>query len=125
MNIEEIEDKIIKLQDALSLKTKKWDYSKSWEAYCKMREPEKSQLQELDRQLRLIKPITLRPLSKSGDVMSLENFIENVKCGGFIDYDGFGMYIKDDQMTDIDIYPSDVKANSIRTEFTKIIWFNK
>jgi hypothetical protein len=125
MNIKEIDNKISELQNALSVKTKNWDYSKSWEAYCKMREPETSQIKELDRQLRLIKPIILSPLPKYSDIMTLDNFIKNVKCGGFIDYDGYGLYIKDDQLTNIDIYPSDVKANSIRTEFTKIIWYNK
>jgi hypothetical protein len=60
-----------------------------------------------------------------GDVMSLSTFIDNVKDGGFIDYDGHGNYLKEDKMTDIEIYPSDIKKGNLRKEFDRIIWFNK
>lgn len=60
-----------------------------------------------------------------GDVMLLSDFIDNVKGGGFIDYDGFGNYCRDNKMSNIEIYPSDVKRESIRTDFDTIIWFNR
>jgi hypothetical protein len=67
----------------------------------------------------------LSELPDYGDVMTLEHFIENVKDGGFIDYDGFGNYVKDGKMSNIEIYPSDVKHNMIRKDFDTIIWFNR
>ena len=67
----------------------------------------------------------LSELDNNGHVMTIKNFIATVKMGGFVDYDGFGRYVKDNQESDIEIYPSDVKYKSIRTDFDKIIWFNK
>ena len=57
--------------------------------------------------------------------ISLKDFIECVKCGGFINYDGYGKYVKNGMETDIEIYPSDVKNKNVRKEFDKIIWFNR
>lgn len=85
-----------------------------------------NKVDELDRKIRLIKEPNFSDLSShNGDVMSLNEFIECVKSGGFIDYDGSGNYVRGDQMSDISIYPSDFKNNSIRTDFDTIIWFNR
>jgi len=67
----------------------------------------------------------LEDLPTYGDVMPLTEFIENVECGGFIDYDGSGNYVKDGKMSNITIYPSDVKHNMVRKDFDTIIWFNR
>lgn len=80
---------------------------------------------EINRKLRLIMEPTFSELSTFGDVMSLDRFIDYVNMGGFIDYDGYGLYVKDDMESNIEIYPSDVKHNSIRTDFDTIIWFNR
>lgn len=88
-------------------------------------EPTAKRVDELSRKIRMIKPYTLEPLPKYGNVMSLEEFIECCKSGGFIDYDGYGSYVKDGQRTNITVYPSDVKHGAIRTEFDKIVWFNR
>lgn len=85
-------------------------------------------LAEISRQYRLVKPYKL---SKStikkddGDVMSIKEFISCCKSGGFIDYDGYGKYVKDGRETDITILASDVKHNSVRKDFKEIIWFNR
>ena len=47
---------------------------------------------------RMLRPVKLKKLSKHGRLMSLENFIENVKDGMFIDYDGWGYYVKNDTL---------------------------
>lgn len=70
-------------------------------------------------------PYELSELSDYGDVMSLESFIECVKDGGFIDYDGFGYYVKDGKESNVMIIPSDVKRKRIRTDFDTVIWFNR
>jgi hypothetical protein len=95
------------------------------DSFDNLHRAELTSIQNLERVIRVNKPYTLSEISDFGDRMSLEHFIDNVKCGGFIDYDGFGYYVKDGQETDIMIHPSDVKNNAIRTEFTEIIWFNK
>jgi hypothetical protein len=57
--------------------------------------------------------------------MTVEQFIEDVKSGCLIDYDGWGYYVKDNKRTNIMVFPSDVKYNAIRKEFDTIVWFNK
>lgn len=98
----------------------------SWEWYLKNRRVEQAVLVEWRRKRRMIQPVgELEDIPKYGDVMSLREFIENVKAGGFIDYDGYGNYIQGDKMTEIEIHPSDVKAGCVRKEFDRIIWFNR
>lgn len=98
------------------------EYSTKRVAYC---QPYLNELIKMKIKFRMNKPYVLEPLPNYGDVMSLKEFIECVKGGGFIDYDGYGHYVKDNQMTDIEIYPSDVKSKNIRNEFDTIIWFNR
>lgn len=80
---------------------------------------------EISRKLRMIRIPNFRELSSFGHVMSLEEFISAVECGGFIDYDGFGSYVKDGKESNITIYPSDVKHGAIRKDFDTIIWYNR
>jgi hypothetical protein len=84
-----------------------------------------SKVREIGRKIRMMKEPTFEELPDHGDVMSLEQFIECVKSGGFIDYDGFGHYVKDGKESDITIYPSDLKHNAIREDFDTIIWYNR
>jgi hypothetical protein len=121
----EIEKEIDALHTLIEKKEEKWDNSKPWEEYQAYMSPEWGALAKLGREKRMIMPYKLSELSKFGDVMSLEDFIGCVDCGGFIDYDGYGRYVKDGQETDIEIHPSDLKHLSIRTEFDTIVWFNR
>ena len=106
-------------------KVKEEDFDKIWKDRCKSLEPYYKKYSKLKRELRYIMNYDLSELPDYGDVMTLEHFIENVKDGGFIDYDGFGNYVKDGKMSNIEIYPSDVKHNMIRKDFDTIIWFNR
>lgn len=102
------------------------DHAKSWDLYCKYMKPYWGAQRKLDRERRmLMTPEFNREVEKDDDVMSLTDFIEAVKDGCFIDYDGFGHYVKNGKMSDIDIYPSDVDHNSVRKDFDTIVWFNK
>ncbi len=87
--------------------------------------PTEGKVAELSRKIRLIQSYTLEDLDEHNDVMTLQEFIECCKCGGFIDYDGHGYYVKGDKRTNIQICPSDVAHESIRREFDKVVWFNK
>jgi len=131
--IEQIKIEIDLIEKEIEEAEKSWDFSKVdpedfinvWKEYCESMKPYNKKYNSLNRELRTIIDYKLEDLPTYGDVMSLEHFIENVKCGGFIDYDGFGNYVKDGKMSNIEIYPSDVKYNMIRKDFDTIIWFNR
>lgn len=123
--LKEIEERIEILKEQLEQKDNVWDFNKSYPEYVEFRKPQSTEISKLRSELRMIMPVELSELPTYGDVMPLSEFIECVKNGGFIDYDGFGRYVKDGKETNIDIYPSDVKAKKIRTEFDTIIWFNR
>lgn len=59
-----------------------------------------------------------------GDLMTVDEFKDNCKCGGFIDYDGFGHpVLQNKMMDDVEIKPS--RLDLIPTYATHIIWFNR
>jgi hypothetical protein len=62
-------------------------------------------------------------LSTFGHLMTVEEFRECVKIGGFIDYDGFGHPVKDEKMSSIVVYPS--KVVEIPADATHIMWYNR
>ena len=102
------------------------DPATSWTNFCKYMKPEWDRQAKLDREKRLLMtPEFERDVPDYGDVMSLKDFIECCKDGGFIDYDGSGTYAKDGKLSNISIFPSDVKHNSVRKDFDTIIWFNR
>lgn len=77
------------------------------------------------RAYRMVQEPEFSELPNYGDIMSLKEFIENVECGGFIDYDGYGYYVRDNKESNITINPSDVAAGAIRKDFDTIIWYNR
>jgi hypothetical protein len=63
---------------------------------------------------------------KYGDVMSMEDFIDCCKCGGFIDYDGFGHpALKDKMNSDIWLTPSKALEGDYDKRYTHVVWFNR
>lgn len=62
---------------------------------------------------------------KGGNKYSIEDFIDMVNDGVLIDYDGYGVYASDKGVSDIEIYPSDIKNNMYRKDFTHVIWYNR
>lgn len=124
LTVEQIDAEIERLRQKISDKEKTWDYNKPFDEYLDYISPEENQITHLDRERRMIIPYELSDLSDYGDVMPLKDFIEHCKIGNFIDYDGFGRYVKDGKETNITIYPSDVENGEIRPDFDTIIWFN-
>lgn len=59
------------------------------------------------------------------DVYTVEEFLQHVESGSFIDYDGFGEPVKDG-LSDpsIVICPSQAK-HAIPADATHIVWFNR
>lgn len=129
--VEEIREELKCLEKILDEKDKSWDFANnsSWEGYkkyCEFLAPEENAITELYRELRFIKPYTLSELSEDlGHIMPLQEFIDNCNDGGFIDYDGWGYYVKDGKKSDITIIPSDIKHNKVRKDFDTIVWLNR
>lgn len=59
------------------------------------------------------------------DVYTIKEFLDLVKCGGFVDYDGYGHPVKN-KLADrtIMIQPSNVKKK-LPADATHIIWYNR
>lgn len=125
VRIEQIDKQLEAIDVELDKIEKVWDFSRPYEEYQLERKPLASLYGELYAEKRQIMPYVLSPLSDFGHVMKLEEFVECVKMGTFIDYDGYGNYVKDDQESDVEVYPSDVKKNRLRKDFDTIIWFNR
>lgn len=97
----------------------------SYEEFEEWMEPTSSELSRISRELRMVKTPTFKFLPDYGEILTLKDFVDNVNGGGFIDYDGFGYYCRDGMISNIEIYPTDIKHNMVRTDFDKIIWFNR
>ena len=139
--MEEIEKRIIELEEVVDKKInefdKKWfadervitNFTEDFNNYSVLKNKACGaaliELKKLRLKFRMERKPILSPLPDYGDVMTLVDFIETVEMGGFIDYDGYGHYIHEDQETDIEIYPSDVKKGNLRKEFKSIIWYNR
>lgn len=62
-----------------------------------------------------------------GHLMKIEHWKLSCEDGGFIDYDGFGDLVKDEQLMGIFRRPSDVTHNGrpIPEDATHILWYNR
>ena len=139
MELKEIEKRIDELDDLLEKKEEDWwkdaeirdqefnkDPQQDWNNYLEFLKPESTELTKLTKQRKLLVEPEYDDVPDYGDVMSITDFLECVECGGFIDYDGFGHYVKDNkEVCNIDVKPSDVKAGTIRKDFDTIVWFNR
>ena len=97
----------------------------SWEELRNYMKKSNHKVSLLSRKYRLIKTPKFSELSTYGDVMPMKEFKSACRCGGFINYDGFGLYVRDGQESDIEIYPSDVINRCVRKDFDTVIWFNR
>lgn len=97
----------------------------SFNAYIAVAENEEKEYRKLSRQYRVLVDPILSEWDETGDMMTLNNFEAYCKGGGFIDYDGHGMYSDGEKESDIIIYPSDIKAGNYRKDFTHVIWYNR
>jgi len=84
-----------------------------------------NEVDRLSREYRLVKTPEMREHKNIGTLMTLEEFLEYVDSGGFIDYDGSGNYATIAKESDISIYPSDVDAGKVRKDFTHVVWYNR
>ena len=60
------------------------------------------------------------------DVYTLDDFIDCVEDGLFIDSDGFGLYSNGKVVyTQHMVHPSDVSGSGADYTFTHVVWYNK
>lgn len=109
-------NELIKLRDEKMGNVNIPDFN-SYAEWLRTMEPEQSQISELSGKMKLIQIPEFDEIPDYGDVMTLDDFIENCAVGNFIDYDGFGYYATEDKMTDIRIYPSDTTEGVYRKDF--------
>lgn len=64
-------------------------------------------------------------ISKQGDHMTKEDFIECCAIDGFMDSNGFGVYATKDKMTNKYFIPSIIKEQGFDDNFTHVVWFNR
>lgn len=123
--IEKLKTELKRANDAFDKAHKNAPLGMNWDEYKSYFKKYEDNIDTASIAYRLVKIPTFKDIPKVGNRMSLVDFIDCCNGGGFIDYDGFGNYIKDDMMSDISIYPSDIKGGNIRDDFNEIIWFNR
>lgn len=86
----------------------------------------REQIFEMSQQMRLKQdPTIVFDKQWKGNLMTIEEFVEDCKNGSLIDSDGYGYYATEIGKSDILIYPSDVIEDKFRKDFSHVIWFNK
>lgn len=81
---------------------------------------------QLDKDLRLLQSPTVEYNKEwKGITYTLDDFKNLSENGNLNDDDGIGYYGTENCKSDIKIFPSDIKANKIRTDFTHVIWLEK
>lgn len=71
--------------------------------------------------------IKIQTKVKYGDVMWIEDFIECVKSGGFIPYDGWGYYWDDEKQEETEFNTS-FNVDELKKQAKKykyVVWYNK
>jgi len=70
---------------------------------------------------------THKAIPEHCDHMPLQHWLDRVKAGGFIDYDGFGSLATATGRSAVDIHPTDVTILEVTIPAwaTHIVWFNR
>lgn len=123
--LREIEKEIDIIEKQIEKKESKWDFDKPFPEYWEHIKPEKTKVGLLYAEKRMIISYKTSKLPDYGHVMKLKEFIDACEATLFVDSDGYGNYVIDNKMTDIEIHPSDVGRGMLREEFDEVIWFNK
>ena len=68
----------------------------------------------------------MKPNPNYGDLIPVEDFIEAVTVGAFIDYDGHGYWAnKEGHETSVEVRPSTVRKMLPPDWATHVLWFNR
>ena len=71
--------------------------------------------------------IKLEPIKDVDYHTPLKEFMENVKEGNFVDYDGHGVFATEDEKSSIYFTPSELKKKTIKIPAwaTHVVWYNE
>lgn len=64
-----------------------------------------------------------KPIPSYGDLLTVQEFLDNCESGFFIDYDGHGNPAKDGMLSSQRIYPSE--RSTIPSDATHVVWYNR
>ena len=81
-----------------------------------------------EKKIKLLQDATMDELTSPdfSDLMTMEDWVSTVECGGFIDYDGYGYYSDGEkQFSHINVYPSMLASGKLDRSWSHIVWFNK
>ena len=102
-----------------------WDIEVILDSYAERISKCKSYQEKDEVKERYVKLIKLQVIN-DGHIMTIENFANTVKCGGFNAYDGCGVYM-DANGEESDIYvsfdPDDIL--SMKEQYPYVAWYNK
>lgn len=71
------------------------------------------------------KRLKFEPIPSYGDMMTWDEFVGAVKCGGFIDYDGHGDLATSKTVSNKHIKPSQVAGFRRPKWATHVCWYNR
>jgi hypothetical protein len=130
--LEEIEKAIDKISKARDKAMNKFDFKKSesFQDWEDMLEPFYVKLRPLTFEREQLTPVEWKNIPRrgyAGDLFTLEEWIDCVKGGGFIDYDGSGNYSDGKRESNKNVIPSDVSGGFLlkNKEFTHVVWYNR
>ena len=68
-----------------------------------------------------------QPIPDYGDLMTVADWLDEVKHGGFIDYDGTGDWATATKCSNIRVVPSDTKRPGFKVPkwATHVVWYNR
>lgn len=99
-----------------------------WSIYIEKATPIALKINSIRQEINLLKEPELHYL-KDDEItfqrLTLEEFKKMCKDGDLTDDDGYGKYASEKAVSNIEIYPSDILANKVRTDFSHIAWYNK
>lgn len=127
-NIEELKKKADLVFKELDEVIKTFDFlNKSFKDYENLVKPFDNKLNRLSYLAQIQSDVEWKEIPDYGRLLTIEEWIECVDGGGFIDYDGSGNYSDGKRMSNMSVSPSDVDNDQImkNEEFTHIVWFNK
>jgi hypothetical protein len=67
----------------------------------------------------------MRKICEDACLMTREEFMNDVETNSLIDYDGFGEFATETEVSDIPVSPSEVKNIKWPDWATHVCWYNK
>jgi len=128
MTLEKINEKIDQITKKRDKAMNEFNFDdSSFEDWNDLHAPFTEQLAPLFYEKAKLERLEWEELDDLGDLMTMEDWIDCVKSGGFIDYDGHGYYSDGKRESNKIIHPSDVRRGHLleNEEFTHVVWYNR